>query len=58
MWIRRNCSGKGGCRFPVGSLLITLGAGILLAYIIPYYILITMLGVALVAAGICCIRKK
>ncbi len=58
MWIKRNCGCKSGCRISIGPILITLGAGILLAYIIPYYILITLLGVALVVAGICCIRKK
>ena len=57
MWRRRcGCGGKGG--FPLGPLLIALGVGILLSYIIPYYILITLLAIALISAGICVIRKK
>lgn len=35
-----------------GIILIALGAGIFLAYIIPYQLLITMLGGALIIIGI------
>lgn len=56
MW--RRCCRKGKGRFPTGPILIAMGIGILLAYIIPYYILITILGIALIAAGICVIRQK
>lgn len=56
MWRKRCCGGRR--KFPIGAILIALGVGILLAYIIPYYILITLLGIALIAAGIWFIRKK
>ncbi|MEE1046587.1 MAG: hypothetical protein U0M60_04090 [Clostridia bacterium] len=56
MWRRKCCGGKN--RFPTGLMLIALGIGILLAYIIPYYVLIAMLGIGLIAAGIWFIRKK
>ncbi len=56
MWKKRCCGG--GSRFPSGGLLIALGIGILLAYIIPYHILITMLGVALIVAGIRVIIRR
>lgn len=55
MW-NRKCCGKRG-KFPIGPLLIALGVGILLAYIIPYYILVTLLGLALIITGIWFIRK-
>ncbi len=48
---RRKC----GCRNrykPIGTILISLGIGIFLAYIIPYNLLITMLGIGLVVLGI------
>ena len=56
MWRKRCCGGRS--KFPIGAILVALGVGILLAYIIPYYILITLLGIALIAAGIWFIRKK
>ncbi len=55
---RKCCGGRRSCRFPIGPLLISIGSGILLAYIIPYYILIIMLGIALVIAGIWFVGKK
>ena len=55
---RKCCGGKKNCRFPIGPFLIAIGAGILLAYIIPYYILIMLLGIAFVVAGVCVINKK
>ncbi len=54
---RRNCGcNKKGCSF--GSLLIAAGVGILIAYIIPYYLLIILLGIAFVAAGIWLVGKS
>lgn len=51
MWRRRGCGCRKGCK-QIGSVLISLGLGIFLAHIIPYYLLITMLGIALIALGI------
>lgn len=51
----------GGCRprcRQVGIILIAVGIGIFLAYIIPYYLLITMLGCALIGLGIRYLCKK
>lgn len=58
MWNKRKCGrppqhGLGSC----GSVLIALGVGLILAYIIPYYILIIMLGTGLVLGGIFSFRK-
>lgn len=58
MWGRKRCCCKKSSGIPLGPVLIALGAGILLAYIIPYYVLIAMLGLALVGVGIWFIRKK
>jgi len=41
-----------------GIILISIGTGLFLAYIIPYYMLITLLGLALVVAGVCHLIKK
>ncbi len=51
MWRKRGCGCRRGCK-QIGSILIALGLGIFLAHIIPYYLLITMLGIALIALGI------
>ncbi|MBS6832988.1 MAG: hypothetical protein SPH44_08700 [Eubacteriales bacterium] len=47
---KRCCRNRCGCS--VGRLLIAIGAGLMLAYIIPYYLLIIILGIGLIAAGI------
>ena len=39
-------------------ILISIGTGLFLAYIIPYYMLITLLGLSLVVAGVCHLLKK
>ena len=52
MWRRRNCGCRPKCTRQLGSVLIALGLGIFLAHIIPYYILITLLGVSLIGLGI------
>ncbi|MBQ2614014.1 MAG: hypothetical protein IJB80_01625 [Clostridia bacterium] len=52
MWRRRNCGCRPKCGRQIGASLISLGLGIFLAHIIPYYLLITLLGVALIALGI------
>lgn len=55
---RKNCCQfRFGCR-QTGIILISLGAGIFLAYIIPYYLLIAMLGCALIGFGIRYILRK
>ena len=57
----RKCNRRKCCRGPnktFGIILISVGTGLFLAYIIPYYLLITMLGLALVFAGVCSLIKK
>lgn len=52
MWKRRQCGcRRKGCR-QIGLILVSLGLGIFLTHIIPYYLLITLLGIALIALGI------
>ena len=51
MWKRRGCGCRKGCR-QIGTILISLGLGIFLAHMIPYFLLITILGIALIALGI------
>lgn len=55
--LRRCSRGCGRRCCHTGPLLISAGIGILLAYIIPYHILITMFGIALIVAGIRVIRR-
>ncbi|MBR5614855.1 MAG: hypothetical protein IKW64_06130 [Clostridia bacterium] len=42
----------------VGFFFIAIGSGLFLAYVIPRYLLITMLGMCLIGAGVCIIIKK
>ncbi len=42
----------------VGCMLIALGLGIFIAYIIPYYLLIFLLGLGIMAFGIHCLLKR
>ncbi len=56
MWKNRRC-GCGRWR-SIGIILISVGVGILLAYTIPYYLLICLFGVALIFLGIRSILKK
>ncbi len=42
----------------LGLFLIAIGVGLFLAYAIPRYLLITLLGLGLIGAGVCCISKK
>jgi len=51
MW-RRRCGCHGRNPLPLGAILISLGLGIFLAHIIPYYLLITLFGIALICMGI------
>ena len=53
---RKRCIKKENRIF--GIILISLGMGLFLAYIIPRYFLITILGLAFIVMGICCIVKK
>lgn len=52
VWKNKCCRGGGKGGFSAGAMLIALGVGVLMAYIIPYYILVTMLGIALIIAGL------
>ncbi len=58
MWFRRRCGCKKGGMGIIGPILIAVGAGLILAYILPYYFLITILGIGLVAAGIHFIKQR
>ncbi len=42
----------------VGLFLIAIGVGLFLAYAIPRYLLITLLGLCLIGAGVCFMVKK
>ncbi|MCI5892400.1 MAG: hypothetical protein MRZ66_03225 [Clostridiales bacterium] len=42
---------KGGAAL-IGPMLVALGVGVFLAYIIPNYILIALFGIALIIIGI------
>lgn len=57
MFLKKRCCCKKN-RFPFGAVFISAGVGLMLAYIIPYYLLIVMLGVSLISAGIYFIRKN
>lgn len=58
MWKDKCCRGGGKGCFSVGAMLIALGVGVLMAYIIPYYILVILLGIALIVAGLRVIRHR
>ena len=58
MWRKKRCGCRQNSGRQIGIILIALGLGIFLAYIIPYYLLITILGVALIVLGIWYIMKK
>ncbi len=53
---RRCCRRRSNCG--VGWFFIAMGCGLFFAYAIPRYVLITLLGLALIGAGICVILKK
>ncbi len=58
MWNKRKCGcrpRRGFCTY--GPILIALGIGLMLAYIIPYYLLIILLGIGLIAGGVILLRK-
>ena len=57
MFFKKKCCRKPNS-FPTGHILIAAGAGLMLAHIIPYYITIIIIGVGLVAAGICFLKRK
>lgn len=52
----RKCAKKQNKTF--GIILISIGTGLFLAYIIPRYFLITLFGLALLCMGIVCLTKK
>ncbi len=41
----------------IGCMLIALGVGIFIAHIIPYHLLIFLLGFGIMVFGICCLIK-
>ncbi len=49
---RRRCGCHGRPPFPLGAVLISLGLGVFLARMIPYYLLISIFGIALICLGI------
>ncbi len=53
---RKCCHRRSNCG--VGYFLIAMGCGLFLAFAIPRYVLITLLGIGLIGAGICIILKK
>lgn len=59
--MRKKCCGKRCVKREnkiFGIILLSLGAGFFIAYIIPRYFLITVLGAALCFLGISCLIKK
>ncbi len=42
----------------IAQICIALGIGVILAYIIPYYLLISMLGIGLIVCGLMFYLKK
>lgn len=53
---KRCCRKRSNCA--VGYFFIAMGCGLFLAYAIPRYVLITLLGLCLIGAGVCVIVKK
>lgn len=53
---QRCCRHRSNCA--VGYFFIAMGVGLFLAYVIPRYFLITLLGLCLIGAGICITIKK
>lgn len=58
MWRNRRCCCRPQRCKGIGVILISVGAGILLGYIIPYYLLIFLFGCVLIFLGIRAILKK
>ncbi|MBO5135792.1 MAG: hypothetical protein J5984_05820 [Clostridia bacterium] len=54
MRCRPNCSRNK----PLGWFFVALGLGILLAHVIPYYLLLAFFGIALICVGINFITRK
>jgi len=42
----------------IAFFLIAIGVGLFLAYVIPRYLLITLLGIGLISTGVCFLVKK
>lgn len=42
----------------IAQICIALGIGVILAYIIPYYLLITLLGIGFIVCGVVFYLKK
>ncbi len=44
--------------FPWAYIFIAAGIGLMLSYILPYSLLVTLLGIGLVAIGICFFKRR
>ncbi len=42
----------------VGFFMIAIGVGLFMAYVIPRYLLITLLGLGFIVTGICMLVKR
>lgn len=58
MWQRRGCGCKRRWNGSLGLILISLGLGIFLARVIPYYLLIILFGCSLIVMGIRYLLRK
>ena len=57
MFKKRKCCGRNNFK-SVGLFFIAIGVGLFLAYAIPRYLLITLLGLVLIGTGACLVVKK
>ncbi|MBQ7960648.1 MAG: hypothetical protein IJ285_05455 [Clostridia bacterium] len=57
MFRKKRCCCR-NCLYGAGLYLIAVGAGLLMAYAIPRYMLIVALGIGLIALGFCWVIKK
>ena len=55
MFCKRRCCTHSNT---AGYFFIAIGLGLFLAFVIPRYVLIMLLGVGLIGAGICMLLKK
>ncbi len=57
MFKKRRCCCRNNFK-SLGLFFIAIGVGLFLAYAIPRYLLITLLGLALIGTGACIVAKK
>ena len=53
---RRKCCTRSNAT--VGCFFVAVGLGLFLAYVIPRYVMIMLLGIGLIGCGICLTVKK